>query len=67
MLPIKQSRQKLIEALAYCVEVLAHQALMEGPGAINSAMKTDERIWDHLDNRTIDILTNGLGFKRPKL
>lgn len=61
-----QTRIQLIKALAYCVESLAAQSLMESSGAINAAMRTDEKIWDYLDARTVRILDDGLGIKKLK-
>ena len=58
-------RKDLIRALAYCVEALAAQPLMEGAGPIRAALDADSRVWDHIDQRTADVLTNGLGHTPP--
>lgn len=59
-------RRKLVFALAYCVESLAQQPLIDTGGAIRAALDSDDRIWDHLSEQTIEILDAGLGIKRPK-
>jgi hypothetical protein len=63
----RKPRKKLVHALAYCIEALASQSLMESSGAIRSAIEVDDRIWDHLDDRTIKILGEGLGIISPRL
>lgn len=55
------SKPSKLEALAYCIEALCSQSLMEGAGAIRSAIEADPRVWNHLDQRTKDILADGLG------
>lgn len=58
-------KEKLLRALAYCVEILCNGSLMDGRGAICAAIETDLRIWDFLDDRTKGILSEGLGIPQP--
>lgn len=61
----RKPRKALVQALAYCVETLCNQALMETSGAIREALDADPKVWDELNEATIDILTAGLGYTRP--
>ena len=55
-----------LEALVYCVEVLALQSLMEGSGAIRAALESDARVWELLGDSTKKTLREGLGYTDPK-
>lgn len=57
----KKPRIDLICALARCVDNLCKGPLMDNMGAIREAIETDYRVWDYLDDDTIDILDEALG------
>lgn len=61
-----QPRSKLVSALAYCVDILCTQSLLEGSGAIRAALETDNRIWNHFEQATKTTLGEGLGHYPPK-
>jgi hypothetical protein len=57
----KSPRSSLIKALADCVSSLSQMALIDASYSINQAMRQDERIWDYLDDETVNRLGYGLG------
>lgn len=61
----RRSRDSLIKAMAYAVETMCSQPLMETQGAITDCMRQDDRIWEHLSEQTIHILGEGLGIYPP--
>lgn len=63
---MRQSRSKLIEALADCIDMLCQFALMETSGPILRSLQCDDRIWFHLSEDSIQILDEALGMKEPE-
>lgn len=61
----RKSRSEMISAMAYAVESLSAQALVDCGGAIKALLACDDRIWEELDEATIEILDEGLGITRP--
>ena len=59
----RQSREKCVIAMARCVDALVNTPLLDASGPIRAALEADDRVWDHLQEETKDLLLRALGIR----